>query len=93
VQIKAAADSIKKLRNSQNAFTAVDPNPRQPKAYPICTFTWVIIPQKTSKAPELKKFVDWALTKGQSYGPKLLFVQLPDTVKKAGRKTLAKVHT
>ena len=93
VQIRAAADSIKKLRNSQNAFTAVDPNPRQPKAYPICTFTWVIIPQKTSKAPELKKFVDWALTKGQSYGPKLLFVQLPDAVKKAGRKTLAKVHT
>jgi len=53
----------------------------------------VIIPQKTNKAPELKKFVDWALTKGQSYGPKLLFVQLPDAVKKAGRKTLAKVHT
>ena len=88
VQIRAAADSIKKLRNSQNAFTAVDPNPRQPKAYPICTFTWVIIPQKTSKAPELKKFVDWALTKGQSYGPKLLFVQLPNAVKKAvGRRS------
>jgi hypothetical protein len=53
----------------------------------------VIVPLKTSKAPELKKFVDWALTKGQSYGPPLLFVQLPDPVKKAARKSLAKIHS
>ncbi len=92
-QIQAAANSIIKLRNSQNAFTAVDPNPRAPKAYPICTFTWAIVPLKTSKAPDLKRFIDWALTKGQSYGPKLLFVPLPDAVKKQSRKTLARIHT
>jgi phosphate transport system substrate-binding protein len=92
-QIQAASKSILKLRASQNAYTAVDPNPRQPKAYPICTFTWVIVPLKTSKAPELKKFVDWALTKGQTYGPPLLFVQLPDPVKKAARKALTKIHS
>ena len=92
-QIQAAANSIIKLRNSQNAFTAVDPNPRAPKAYPICTFTWAIVPLKTSKAPELKRFIDWALTKGQSLGPKLLFVPLPDAVKKQSRKTLTRIHT
>jgi len=92
-QIQAAASSIIKLRNSQNAFTAVDPNPRAPKAYPICTFTWAIVPLKTSKAPELKRFIDWALTKGQSFGPKLLFVPLPDAVKKQSRTTLARIHT
>jgi phosphate transport system substrate-binding protein len=92
-QIQAAASSIIKLRNSQNAFTAVDPNPRAPKAYPICTFTWAIVPLKTSKAPELKRFIDWALTKGQSFGPKLLFVPLPDAVKKQSRKTLTRIHT
>jgi phosphate transport system substrate-binding protein len=92
-QIKAAAAAITKVKNSQNAYSAVDPNARQPKAYPICTFTWVIVPLKTSKAPELKRFIDWALTKGQPYGPKLLFVPLPDVVKKAARKTVARVHT
>jgi phosphate transport system substrate-binding protein len=92
-QIQAAANSIIKLRNSQNAFTAVDPNPRAPKAYPICTFTWAIVPLKTSKARELKKFIDWALTKGQAFGPKLLFVPLPDAVKKQSRKTLTRIHT
>jgi phosphate transport system substrate-binding protein len=92
-QIQAAADSIVKLRNSQNAFTAVDPNPRKPKAYPICTFTWVIVPLKTSKAPELKKFITWALNSGQTYGPKLLFVPVPKAVKKAGLKTVARIHS
>lgn len=93
IQIKAAADSIRKLHNSQNAFTAVDPNPRQPKAYPICTFSWVIVPLKTGKAADLKKFINWALNKGQTFGPKLLFVPVPSPVKKAGLKTLARVHT
>jgi phosphate transport system substrate-binding protein len=92
-QIQAAADSIRKLHNSQNAFTAVDPNPRAKNAYPICTFTWVIVPQKTGKATELKKFITWALNRGQSYGPKLLFVPVPKSVKQAGLKTLAKVHS
>jgi phosphate transport system substrate-binding protein len=92
-QIQAAAASITKLRNSQNAYTAVDPNPRQPKAYPICTFTWAIVPLKTGKAAELKRFIDWALTKGQPYGPKLLFVPLPQVVKQAARKTVARIHT
>jgi phosphate transport system substrate-binding protein len=92
-QIQAAADSIRKLHNSQNAFTAVDPNARAKNAYPICTFTWVIMPVKTSKAPELKKFVTWAMNKGQTYGPPLLFVPIPKAVKAAGLKTLAKVHS
>ena len=92
-QIQAAANSITKLHNSQNAFTAVDPNARAKNAYPICTFTWVIMPLKTSKAPELKKFVTWAMNKGQSYGPPLLFVPIPKAVKAAGLKTLAKVHS
>jgi phosphate transport system substrate-binding protein len=92
-QIRAAAASITKLRNSQNAYTAVDPNPRQPTAYPICTFTWVIAPLKTGKAAELKRFIDWALTKGQPYGPKLLFVPLPQVVKQAARKTVPLIHT
>ena len=92
-QIQAAANSIKKLHNSQNAFTAVDPNPRAKNAYPICTFTWVIVPLKTDKAADLKKFITWAMNKGQSYGPPLLFVPIPKAVKAAGLKTLAKVHS
>jgi phosphate transport system substrate-binding protein len=93
IQIKAALGSLKKLRSKDNSITVVDPNPRATTAYPICTFTYVILPLKTGKAAELKKFVDWALTKGQSYGPKLRFVQLSPLVQKAARKTLSRVHS
>jgi phosphate transport system substrate-binding protein len=92
-EIRASAASLKRVTRKDNAVSLVDPNPRQPKAYPICTFTWVIVPVKTDKAPQLKMFIDWALTKGQSYGPKLLFVPLPAAVKAVARKTLSRIHT
>jgi len=91
--IKAAADSLRRLQSKDNSITVVNPNPRQPKAYPICTFTWVILPLKTSKAPDLKRFINWAVTRGQSYGPKLLFLPLPKAVQAAAKRTLARVHT
>jgi ABC-type phosphate transport system substrate-binding protein len=53
----------------------------------------VVVPLKTGKAAELKHFIDWAVTKGQTYGPKLLFVPLPKLVQKAARKTTARLHT
>jgi phosphate transport system substrate-binding protein len=93
VQIRAAATSLKRLASKDNSITVVDPNPRAKSAYPICTFTYVILPLKTGKAAELKRFVDWAVTKGQSYGPKLRFVQLPKIVQRAARKTLGRVHS
>lgn len=92
-QIKAASLSLKKLKSKDNSITVVDPNPRAKNAYPICTFTYIILATKSNNAAELKKFVDWALTKGQSYGPKLLFVPLPKIVQTAARKTLSRVHS
>jgi phosphate transport system substrate-binding protein len=92
-QIRAAAASLKRLQSKDNSITVVNPNAKAKFAYPICTFTYVILPLKTGKAAELKKFVDWAVTKGQSYGPKLRFVELPKIVQKAARKTLSRVHS
>ena len=91
--LRAATASVKRVTRKDNAISVVDPAKSQPKAYPICTFTWVILPVQSSKAADLKKFVDWAVTKGQSFGPKLLFLPLPRAVKQAARKTLARVHT
>jgi phosphate transport system substrate-binding protein len=90
--IKAATSSITKIP-ANNAVSVVDPSAKQPKAYPICTFTWVIVPIKTSKAPDLKRFINWAVSSGQSYGPQLLFLPLPKIVRTAAKKTLARVHT
>jgi len=91
--IKAAGATILRVAPNNGGISIVNPAKRQPLAYPICTFTYVIVPTKTSKAQELKQFVRWAVTKGQTSGPKLLFSPLPKVVQKASLKTLDSVRS
>jgi phosphate transport system substrate-binding protein len=90
--IAAAGATILRVAPNNGGISIVNPAKRQPLAYPICTFTYVILPMSTSKAKELKQFVRWALTSGQSSGPKLLFAPIPKVVLKASIKTLNSVH-
>ena len=76
-----------------NAISVVDPPKTVKFGYPLCTFTWVIVPIQTAKAPQLKSFINWAVTKGQSYGHPLLFLPIPKVVVTAAKKTTAKLHT
>jgi len=91
--IAAAGATILRVAPNNGGISIVNPAKRQPLAYPICTFTYVILPTNTNKATELKQFVRWALTKGQASGPKLLFSPLPKVVLKASVKTLNSVHS
>ena len=50
------------------------------------------LPTKTEHAPELRRFVFYALTQGQKLGPRLLFVPVPKVVLVAAEKTLKKVQ-
>ena len=86
--IKAAAATINRVAPNNGGISIVNPSKRQPLAYPICTFTYVIVPKQTAKADDLKKFIRWALTKGQLDGPKLLFYPIPKLVLNASLKTL-----
>jgi phosphate transport system substrate-binding protein len=52
-------------------------------AYPISTFTWLLIPAKISdpaKAKEIKAFLHWALTEGQKDTAALAYAPLPKAV-------------
>lgn len=89
--IKAAAATVERVP-ANNELSIVDPNQSQKSAYPICTFTYVILPLQTAKAKELRRFVFWALTQGQQYGPKLLFQPIPKPVLVAAERTLTKIH-
>ncbi len=90
--ILAAASSDQKP-DATNALSIVNPPAKFANAYPISTFTYVIVAQQSSKAPDLKKFLFWAVTKGQAYGPKLLFVPIPKSVLVVAEKTIAKIHS
>ena len=90
--IRAAAATVTKVPSS-NEISIVNPPRSAGSAYPICTFSYVILPLKTSKAADLRKFVFWALTSGQQYGPKLRFVPIPNKVLGASEKTLKRVKS
>jgi len=93
--IKAAASSIKSTKQipADNELSIANPAKSNKLAYPICTFSYVILPLKTEKAPVLRKFVFWALTGGQKYGPKLLFQPIPTPVLVRAEQTLRRVHS
>jgi phosphate transport system substrate-binding protein len=61
----------------------VDPPKSAPNAYPISTFTYVLVPTQSSStavATALQHFIGWAVTTGQMEGPKLSFAPLPAPV-------------
>ena len=89
--IIAAATSDQKP-DASNALSIVNPPKKYPLAYPISTYTYVIVPLRSSKAVALKKFLFWAVTKGQAFGPKLLFEPIPKNVLVVAEKTIAKIH-
>jgi len=91
--ITAAASSVKKVP-ATNELHIVNPPKADPLAYPICTFTYVILPTKSDKAADLRRFIFYAVnpSQGQRLGPKLLFAPLPKVVLVASEKTLKKVQ-
>jgi phosphate transport system substrate-binding protein len=89
--ILAAASSDQKP-NGQNALSIVNPPKKFAVAYPISTYTYVIVPKSTAKAAELRKFLSWAVTKGQKFGPKLLFEPIPKPVLVVAEKAIAQIH-
>jgi len=53
------------------------------KAYPISSFTWLLIPQRfqdATKREAIKKFLYWMLADGQNYTEALSYAKLPKEV-------------
>jgi phosphate transport system substrate-binding protein len=91
-QIRAAMDTVRRV-NPDNKISIVDPK-GAPLAYPISTFTWVILPTKSDNAAALRKYVFWGMTSGvKKFGAPLRFLQVPPVVLSASEKTLKKVKS
>ena len=90
--IAAAADTLKSVP-SDNAISITNPPASASDAYPLSTFTYAIVPQDSSKAAALQKFLTYAIDakQGQSFGPDLLFAPLPSQVLSADKATIAKI--
>ena len=88
--VEAAADAVKTIAKDNSISLASLPASAK-GAYPISTYTYVIVPLESEKADALKKFTTYAIGPGQSYGPDLDFAPLPAQVVAADKKAIAKI--
>jgi phosphate transport system substrate-binding protein len=64
-------------------------------AYPVSSFTWLLIPSKFSDAGKrdaLKGFVKWMLADGQNYTEALSYAKLPKEVVAKEEKALNNIQ-
>lgn len=88
----AAAGAAKEMPND---FRVSITNAPGKDAYPISSFTWLLIPAKFSDAAKrdaLKGFVSWMLGDGQNYAEALSYAKLPKEVVAKEKKALANIQ-
>jgi len=90
--IAAAAKALTSVP-ANNKVSIVNPPASAKGAYPISTFTYALVPEKSPKASILKPFLKWAITEGQEYGPALDFAPLPEQILKADEETIEKIES
>jgi phosphate transport system substrate-binding protein len=63
-------------------------------AYPIATFTWLLIPERIqdpAKHKAITEFLHWMLTSGQDMTAALTYARLPKEVVEREKKAISKV--
>jgi phosphate transport system substrate-binding protein len=64
-------------------------------AYPISSFTWLLIPvqyQDSAKRDAIKAFLTWMLGDGQGYNEGLFYAKLPDAVVTKEKKQISMIQ-
>ena len=92
--VKAAVSTLpKKVTNFAQLKIVNPPKAAGRLAYPISTFTYVIVATNSgSEAADLRKFIYWAVTRGQSFSQPLLFVPLPQPVQAFAFREIKKIQ-
>lgn len=94
--IEAAAKAAKSVpAGGTQGISLTDPPASAPTAYPISTFSYVLVPktgESSAVVSGLKKFIGWAITTGQANGPKLDFAPLPSAVVSADKSTINQIQ-
>jgi phosphate transport system substrate-binding protein len=81
--------------NMPDDFRVSITNPAGANAYPIATFTWLLIPEQLPDAAKGKTIVDflrWMLTEGQSMAAPLTYAPLPNEVVAKEQQAIGKIR-
>jgi phosphate transport system substrate-binding protein len=90
--VTEAAGSVKEMPED---FRVSITNPPGKGAYPIATFTWLLIPdhiKDPAKKKAITEFVKWMLADGQKMTAALDFAELPQPVVAKESKAIAKIQ-
>jgi len=90
--VTAAAASSKEMPDD---FRVSITNAAGKDAYPISSFTWLLIPEKiadANKKKAIKDFLVWMLADGQKMTEALAYAQLPKAVIAKEQKAIAKIQ-
>ena len=91
--VSAAAAATAKLMPDD--FRVSITNPEGKAAYPIASFTWLLIPSKfadTAKRDVVKDFLKWMMTDGQQSCEALSYAKLPKEVVAKEMKAIAQIQ-
>jgi phosphate transport system substrate-binding protein len=89
--VTAAAASVK---NIPADFRVSITNAPGKDAYPVSSFTWLLIPAQSkdpAKGKILKDFLNWMLTDGQKMTSSLSYAPLPDNVLEKVKETIKQI--
>ena len=97
--VKASLDSTTAAASSVKAmpadFRVSITNAPGKDAYPIASFTWLLVPadwKDKSKQKIVVDFLTWMLDQGQTMSAQLDYAPLPDSVKEKERAALKAIH-
>ena len=88
----AAAGAAKEMPDD---FRVSITNPEGKAAYPVASFTWLLIPSKfsdTTKRDTVKDFLKWMMTDGQQFCEPLAYAKLPKEVVTKEMKAIEKIQ-
>jgi phosphate transport system substrate-binding protein len=92
--ITAAAAGVADTLSSTTDFRISIVNAPGATAYPISSFSWILLYQNPPDADKGRKLVDflkWAVTDGQQYGPPLHYAPLPQKIVEGAQGKLGTV--
>ena len=98
--VKASLESVSEAaagaaKNMPDDFRVSITNAPGKKAYPISSFTWLLIPAQipdAGKSKSIKAFLQWMLADGQKIAPTLDYAALPKEVVAKETKQIAQIH-
>ena len=93
--LEGATAAAAAVKNMPADFRVSITNPPGLDAYPIASFTWLLIPTQSKDAARgkiLVDFLNWMLVEGQKQTTALSYAPLPENVAAKVKETIKQVH-